>query len=388
MSSALDILDLLQKSTIPIFTYVNDDAGSAGALIALGSKNIYMAPVSAIGAAAPVMEGGQDVPETMNQKIVSYYSGYFRSAAEKNGYNPLIAQAFIDKDTEVKIGQTVINPKGKLLTLSAQEAVKKYDGKPLLATGIASSVDDLLKQAALTGQIVNVQPSGFERIAFFITMLSPFLMMAGIIAAYIEFKTPGIGIAGFISAVCFLLFFAGHYIAGLTGFEVVVIFFLGLVLILTEIFFFPGTLVVALVGVFLMIGSLLFAMVDHFPGQPVVPSMEMLYMPTLNLLIAFILASVCIVILARFLPDIPILNRIILKTQQAAGPSYESTTVSGVARLMNGQKGIAVTILRPAGKAQFDGQLADVVTEGGFIDPGTRICIVNAGSDRVVVRAV
>ncbi len=84
------------RTKIPTFTYVNTEAGSAGALIALGTKNVYMAPVSAIGAAAPVLSGGQEVPETMNAKVVSFYSGYFRGVAEQNGYNPNLVDAFMN----------------------------------------------------------------------------------------------------------------------------------------------------------------------------------------------------------------------------------------------------------------------------------------------------
>jgi len=63
-----------------------------------------MSPVSAIGASAPVTSEGADLPTTMNDKVISYFSKYFASAAEKNGYNPDIAEAFINKDKEVKIG--------------------------------------------------------------------------------------------------------------------------------------------------------------------------------------------------------------------------------------------------------------------------------------------
>ena len=133
LKAAVEMLGALMKSTIPTLTYVNTNAGSAGALIALSTKRVYMAPVSAIGAAAPISGGGEDLQETINAKVVSYFSGYFRSAAERNGYNPELAEAFINKEKEVKIGDKVINPKGTLLTLSAQEAVKEYDGKPLLA---------------------------------------------------------------------------------------------------------------------------------------------------------------------------------------------------------------------------------------------------------------
>ena len=239
LKAAVEMLGALMKSTIPTLTYVNTNAGSAGALIALSTKRVYMAPVSAIGAAAPISAGGEDMQQTLNQKVVSYFSGYFRSAAEKNGYNPELAEAFINKEKEVKIGDKVINPKGSLLTLSAQEAVKEYDGKPLLAQGIASNLEELCEKAGLRAKdIVRMEPTGFERLAQWITILAPLFLLGGMIGAYLEFKSPGFGVAGILSGLCFLLFFAGHYVAGLTGFEVVAVFILGTLLVLTELLFF------------------------------------------------------------------------------------------------------------------------------------------------------
>ncbi len=390
LKAAVDMLGALMKSTIPTLTYVNTNAGSAGALIALSTKRVYMAPVSAIGAAAPISGGGEDLQETINSKVVSYFSGYFRSAAERNGYNPELAEAFINKEKEVKIGDKVINPKGTLLTLSAQEAVKEYDGKPLLAQGIASSLNDLCEKAGLrVKDIDRIQPSGFERIAQWITILAPLFLLGGMIGAYLEFKSPGFGVAGILSATCFLLFFAGHYIAGLTGFEVVAVFVLGLILVLIELLFFPGMTFLALFGTALMTGSLLFAMVDFYPSQPFEFSLDVLMRPLLNLGIAVVLFVFAVSALARFLPDLPFFNRLILATQSASGPSTENSTPAFFEpRVRVGEEGVARTILRPAGKAEFGAALVDVVTDGEFLERGAKVRVAMVEGDRVVVEAV
>src|SRR5207248_1649288 len=116
LTIAIKMMNALFKTSVPTLTYVNPNAGSAGALIALSTRKIYMAPVSAIGAAAPVMSSGEDIPGTLNDKMVSYYSKYFRSAAQRYGYNPDVAEAFINKKKEVKFGEKVINEKGSILT--------------------------------------------------------------------------------------------------------------------------------------------------------------------------------------------------------------------------------------------------------------------------------
>src|SRR3712207_6245496 len=122
LDSAEKITNLLNRATIPTYTFINTNAGSAGALIALATQRIYMAPVSAIGAAAPIQASGEDLGETAKDKTISYWSALIRGSATKNGHNPDVGEAFMNKEKEVKIGDRVINPKGTLLTLNAHEA--------------------------------------------------------------------------------------------------------------------------------------------------------------------------------------------------------------------------------------------------------------------------
>src|SRR3984893_13990626 len=130
----------LHPTHTPPHTFINSNAGSAGSLIALGTQHIYMAPVSAIGAAAPVLPTGEDLPLTEREKTISYWSALIRGSGMKNGHNPDVGEAFMNKEKEVKIGDRVVHPKGTLLTLNAQEATEKINGKPLLADGIADTV--------------------------------------------------------------------------------------------------------------------------------------------------------------------------------------------------------------------------------------------------------
>lgn len=386
LGAGVDILQALLKVKAPTYTYVNPNAGSAGALIALGTKQIWMAPVSAIGAAAPVMGGGQEIPETMNAKIVSYYSGYFRSAAENNGHNPEIAEAFINVDKEVKIGNRVISKKDELLTLSAQEAVEKVDGQPLLAAGIAPSIAALVRDAGLSGPVVEAEPSGFEKMALVITTLAPLFLLGGIIGTYIEFKSPGFGVPGAIAAVCFLLFFAGHYIAGLTGMEVVAFFVLGLILVLIELVFIPGIVVLALAGSLLMLGSLLWAMVDYYPNAPEWPGLEVFLLPLANLGAALGLSAVAAFFLAQFFPKIPVLRRLVLTASEPGGDSLtfaEPGAPSCVVRA--GDKGRAISMLRPVGRAEFQSGVVDARAEGDFISSGTPLVALRVEGNEVIV---
>lgn len=384
LGAAVEIMQALMKVDVPTYTYVNPNAGSAGALIALGTKHIWMAPVSAIGAAAPVRGGGQEIPETLSAKIVSYYSGYFRSAAENNGHNPDIAEAFINKDKEVKVGGKVISAKGDLLTLSAQEAVEKIGGKPLLADGLASSVNDLVEKAKLAGSaVVEVEPSGFERMAIYITMLAPLFLLGGIIGTYIEFKSPGFGVPGALAAVCFALFFAGHYIAGLAGLEVVAFFVLGIILVLIELLFIPGIVVLALAGVMLMFGSLLWAMVDYYPSAQEWSSLDLLIVPMANLGVAVALSGIVMFFIAQFFPRLPLLRRIVL-TSSESGDSRGETAIESLP-VQAGDRGRALSALRPVGRAEIGGEVYDARTEGDFLAAGTPVVTLRVVGREVLV---
>ncbi len=384
LDAATKIQNALFKATLPTLTYINTNAGSAGALIALSTKKIYMAPVSAIGAAAPVTSGGQDLPSTMQDKVVSYFSGYFRSAAERNGYNPDIAEAFISKEKEVKIGDTVVHAKGSLLTLSAQEAARAINDKPLLASGVADSIEDLVKKAHLTGAVERFEPTGFETLAFWLTAAAPLLMLLGIVCAYIEIKAPH-GIAGTIAAICFVLFFASHYVAGLAGWEVIALFVIGAALLLGEFFVHPGTVIPGVVGALLMFFALLWAMIDRYPNEPLFPTTAMLLRPVMNVLIAGVLGAIAIAILAKFLPRTSLYHKLILERANALGPSFSLDTVGSPARVAVGTEGIAKSILRPSGNAQFGDMLVDVVTRGEFIEPNSQLRVLAVEGARIVV---
>src|SRR5256886_982777 len=390
LDSAEEITSALNRATIPTYTFINSNAGSAGSLIALATQHIYMAPVSAIGAAAPVLPTGEDLPLTQREKTISYWSALIRSSALKNGHNPDIGEAFMNKDKEVKIGDRVVHAKGTLLTLNAQEAIEKFNGKSLLADGIAESIVDLKQKAGLSGNVVALGPTGFEQLAFWITSLAPLLLLGGILGAYLEFKIPGATLPGIISAICFALFFLGHYLAGLAGWEVVALFILGMLLVIVEILFFAhSTIVFGVVGIFLILASLFWAMIDRYPGETFFPTGRALAAPLLNLFLALIGAAIVIALLARYLPRTSIYRRFALITSNPPGPS-----LAGVPRefataidLAPGTEGISLSILRPSGKARFGDQVVDVVTQGEFIPPNTSITVVRRDGMRVVVKA-
>ncbi len=388
LQAAVEMVGALQSTKLPTITYVNRNAGSAGALIALATDRIYMTPVGAIGAAAPVMGGGQDLGEAMNDKVVSYFSKYFRSAAEHSGHNPEIAEAFINKEVEVEIGGKVISEKGSLLTLSPQEAVEVLEGRPVLASGIAETLSDVLKTDGLPAEMNRVEPTGMEVVAFYITLLAPLLLMLGIAGAYIEFKSPGFGVPGIVSALCFLLFFTGHWVAGLAGQEALVVFVLGLALVVAELIFFPGLIFPALLGVGLMLLAMLWAMVDRYPSDPIVPDLSSLVVPLRNLGISVLGGGLIAAFLAQFLPKTPFFRKIALETSLPGGASLpEPLPASEFASsgIEPGMTGRAESVLRPSGKAVIGDRYLDVSAVGEFIERGAKIRVVSVAGGQISV---
>ena len=160
-------------------------------------------------------------------------------------------------------------------------------------------------------------------------------------------------------------------------------------LVLIEILFFAhSTIVFGVVGVFLILASLLWAMIDHYPGETFFPTGRMLAMPLLNLFIAIAAAVIVIAILARFLPRTGLYRRFALMTSNPRGPSLADAPhkFATALALTPGTQGTAITVLRPSGKARFADHVVDVVTEGEFIPSQTPVTVIQTDGMRVVVK--
>src|SRR5437588_61362 len=307
-----EIIEILNNFKGQTATFVNKKAFSAGAFISVATQKIFVAPLSVIGAAAPIMmvPGGtpQDMPETMQAKMNSALRALVRTSAEKNGYNIEVVEAMIDKSKELKIDGRVLNEKGQILTLTNTEAEREYGEppKPLLSSGTVETIEELLQKLGYVDAArVDIKPTGVERLATWINMISPLLLIIGIAGIYLEFKTPGFGLPGIIGIVAFALYFFGGYIAGLSGLEWIAVFLLGLALVGLELFVFPGTVA-----------------------------------------------------------------------------ELEQKQKSRI-----GQVGVAISSLRPGGKAQFGDEILDVISQGDMIDKGQRVKIIGHSSTEAVVEA-
>jgi membrane-bound serine protease (ClpP class) len=381
-----DIMEALAKFPGETVTFVNNEAMSAGAFISAMTGEIWFAPDGIIGAAAPVSSTGQDVDATMKLKITSYLKARLRAISEGKGYRGQVISAMVDADYELKIGDTVLKAKGELLSLTASEAGKTY-GEPaqaLLAAGTAKSVDALLEKKFGAGgfTVKRLEITWSERLAVVLNRLSPMLLGLGLLALFIEFKTPGFGIFGIVGIVCLGVVFIGSYVAGFSGHEPVLVFSLGLVLVAVELFFFPGVAIVAVAGLGLMLGSLVWAMADLWPGVPinVAWSGDVFAEPIQNLGLGLLIAGGLGLALAKFLPNGWVWDKLVVGSVVGGAPE----AAGGVAALI-GQHGVAATALRPGGQVEIAGRRYEATVAVGAIDAGASIVVCGRSDFGLVV---
>lgn len=385
-----DMLKAIEKFPGKVITYVNSEAISAGALISAGTDEIHFAPGAVIGAAAPVTGGGEDIDETMKQKIVSYLKARVRAISDGKGHRGDVLSAMIDADFEFKIGEEIIKPEGELLTLTATEAMKVYGdpATPLLGAGISPDINSLLDTLFGKGNhtTVRLEVTWSEKIAQYITAIAPLLLAAGLLLIFIEFKTPGFGVFGIGGGVLLAIVFFGHHAAGLSGHEAALFFFLGFALVMIDLFFLPGFMLLAIPGALLMLGSLLWGMSDIWPDQPIAWDSGFLVKPLTNLVSGIAGAIVIFFLLLRFMPSGGLWGHMVLDSSIGG-----ETTFSSAARqepTLIGATGQAVTALFPSGQIEIGGKRYDARLALGTVTPGTEVKVISVGEFELTVEAI
>jgi membrane-bound serine protease (ClpP class) len=370
VDAAQRIVKSLQNAQVPTYALVNPHAFSAGAMIALATDRVYMRPGSVIGAATPVTGEGQTAPE----KIVSAMRAEMRSLAERRGLDPRIAEAMVDESIAIE----GVSEAGKLLTLTAVEAE---------GIGYAVMVDDfdaLLERAGIVGhRVVETRPNWAEGVVRFITnpLVAPFLLSLGFLGLIIEIKTPTFGLAGIAGGTALALFFGGHYLVGLAGWEELILLSVGLVLLAVEIFVVPGFGVFGILGIGGILASIYLSMIGSMSTIADYTNAAMV----LSASMLIVLVSGWAIL--RTLPKNMRLYRsgILLGEVTGRETGYLSSVVRGE---LVGRTGVAITDLRPAGVGRFDEERIDIVAEEGWLTAGTFIEIVRSEGYRHVVRAV
>ena len=219
------------------------------------------------------------------------------------------------------------------------------------------------------------------------------LMVVLMLSAYVEFHTPGVGLAGLVALICLVIFLGAPYLTGLADFWDVLAVVAGVILIALELFVIPGFGVAGILGA-ILIGL---GLVTSFVG-PEAPNQPPFHLPTMDYTISAMQTGLWVLVaslgsalagalvLRRYLSEMPYFGQMITPNptpETVAMPDpYPETVVNP------GAVGVAESMLRPAGKARFGDALIDVVTEGEFIEHGHNVQVVEYRGNRVVVRHV
>lgn len=363
----------LLNSKMKTIVYVNNNAASAGALISLASDEIYMHRGGSIGAASVVDQSGEIMPE----KYQSYMRGLMRATAEAKGRDPKIAEAFVD--SEVSIPN--LKPDGKLLTMTSSEAVSSG-----IAKAEVNNIEEVYQHASVSKQnVIEHKVTAIDRVISFLInpMVSGILILGLIGGIYFELQTPGIGFALVIAIICGSLFFAPLYLQGLADNWEIAIFFIGITLLVLEVFVIPGFGIAGILGIILVLCGLAFSMVDNDFLDFKFTTPGLLVNSFLIVTGAMVLSVVLMVIFGKNILRSRAFKRLVLEDEQKSDVGFTSSQRK--AELID-QIGVARTVLRPSGKIEIAGVWYDAVALDGFIDAGEEVYVVKHENYNLFVR--
>ena len=362
VDSAEKIVNLLDSTSIRKIAYINSEALSAGAYLALHTDEIYMSPGGTIGAAAVINSSGN----TADKKANSAWKAKMINAAELTGKNPIYAQAMADETVHLPEYRA---PSGELLTLSSSEALEVG-----YSNGTVKSLKELLEVTNLAdAKIVKTEETFTELLARFITnpIVVPILLSIASLGLIVELYSPGFGVAGTMGLISLMLFFFGHLVAGLAGYETIIIFVIGVILIIAE-FHLPGG-ISGILGAAAIIFSIILA------GGNIL-------LMCISVLIALTVAIVGMVIIMKFFgKQLKVLKKVILSDATTTEQGY----VSNENRLeLIGKIAVTMTPLRPAGTIRINDERIDAVSDGSFVERDKHVIIIKVEGSRIVVREI
>ena len=413
VGSSIRIANLVaSQKDPPVVIYVSEMAISGGAMAALACPTIFMHKRSQIGDIQPIMMAPSSEKKIIEapEKFVSPIRATIESHAQENGYPVAICEAMVDPDIEalrlkLRDGRSMyikgrerphlettdlwnqvvgepelICPKGKLLTLTARNA-KEYG----IARQVVENLNEVTAMFRVSGAVVEtLEPTNAETVVAFLNAqwLNSLLILVGLGSLYVAVKAPGFGVPETIAIVCFVLFFFSKAMVGKADVLEVSMFVVGLGLIVLEVFVIPGFGVVGVLGALMVFASLVLALQEFtFPRYAFQWEIGLSNVATVmgSALASFLL----LVILLRFMPNTPFLRRLILTKSLAVAQGYVGA--SRKEKDLAGKEGVALTALRPSGKAEFDDEPVQVVTQGEMIEAGEPVVIIEARGNRITV---
>lgn len=410
LHSAFEIVDLIQSvKETGTWVYVEQKAISAGALISLACDRLSMGEGTTIGDCAPITQSAEGGIVMLGEKIQSPLRAKFRNLAERNGYPSLLSQSMVTADIGVvqawggdttgpseyfTVGEweglpsarkaafrthKVIVREGELLTLTDLEALRHG-----FSRGSHHDFEAFLKHNDLT-VVRTIEANWSENLARVLGKLAPMLMLLGFGALYLEFKTPGLSLFGALGVVCLAIAFGSKYAVGLADHTELILLLAGFALFMVEIYVLPGTFIAGVLGLILMLAALTLSLQGFTVPDPQMPweLNDLVNNLALTLGMAALALFIPLLAVRYLLPRLPRQASVVLETTLAGARDADDDFP-----LKPGDVGVAVTGLRPSGKARFAAGVFDVSSRGEFVEPDASVEIVQTHGRYVVVRAV
>lgn len=386
----LDAADSMRTSIlyspVPVYVFIDNNAASAGALISIACKKIYMRKGANIGAATVVGQTGEAMPD----KYQSYMRSMIRSTAEAHGKDttvqgtdtiykwkrdPKIAEAMVDERVVI---ENLVDS-GKVLTLTADEAVKWG-----YCDGIAESENEVI--TTFLGykryDLKTYTPTWLDNLKGFLMnpIFQSLLIMMIIGGIYFEMQSPGLGFPSGIAVLAAVLYFAPLYMDGLAQHWEIILFVIGIFLLLAELFVIPGFGVAGISGIVLVVAGLTMALInnDYFNFDYV--SGAETGRAALTVLMGIVCGFVLMLWISSRIGKKGVLSKMALHTNidQTVAMAFD---VSGLI----GMEGTAATVLRLSGKVKINGDLYDAVSDSGFIERGEKIRVIRFENSQLYV---
>ena len=417
-----------QRADVRFVAVVHGIALSAGSMIAVACDRIVMEPASLLGDCAPIVigpQGLQTLGPAERAKMESPILAEFYDSADKNGYDHLLVSAMVQYGVTVNYLQS---PAGERRFVDDADAKTLRDqgwtgvpGVPTPLDGAAQllTVNDATAAkiglsdrtvaspeayaASLGLPIVGVFRTTFgEELVAFLSNAA-FRSVLGIVflwALYVAVTKPGTGAPEVLALVSGAVLVGVPFLTGYAGWLELLMILLGVLLIAMELFVIPGFGLAGVSGiVLLVVGLVLTYAPPELPGGGLFPQLPGDRLALKHGLLAvtsgLVVSAGLWVWLARYLPSIPYMNRLVLKT--SAGTAAEAGDVRQAVEQTwpaVGDGGTALTKLTPGGVAQFfdpivnDARPVDVVSDHGYVAAGTPLVVRHREGTRVVVRAV
>jgi membrane-bound serine protease (ClpP class) len=428
-----EVARLLEDFECHTVAYVPRQALSGATMASLACDEIVMHPnahLGDVGVIGLVDDAFRFAPEKQISDVVVL----MRRLADDKGKPAALAEAMVRKDTKVflvrpkqggrdlYVTEAELNARGAQNFEILEPVVETHKGLFLGVTGkralelgladaTAENYHDLQRYLGWEGEPTFLHDTWVESTAFILNLgiVTGLLIVIGLVGLYLEISSPGIGFGAVIALVCFGLFFWSHFCNGTANALEILLFVGGLVLLALELFVFPGFGIAGFTGGVMIVVSLILAIsTTVIPKSPM--DVAMLRNSVLTVVGSGVAFAVVVFILRKRLGKLSLFKGLVLAPPEpekraarrlapaAAGgearaavgpPGAARAAATGATDNLVGRRGVAATLLRPAGKVRLGGRLIDVIAaDGDFIQPGEEVEFIPSSDARVQVRRV